>query len=84
VLDPFAGSESTYVAAALVHHLFFGIELEPQYCGLARKRLAGVERYLGIAKAAWRPEFHVAGGTYAAGRSCVFFAACLTAPARAT
>jgi adenine-specific DNA-methyltransferase len=44
VLDPFAGSGSTLVAAALSGRNFVGIELEAEYVEHARRRLAGVER----------------------------------------
>lgn len=48
VLDPFAGSGSSLVAAALLRRQYIGIELEQKYCDHARRRLAGVERYLTI------------------------------------
>lgn len=46
VLDPFSGSGSTAVAAALSGRLYVGIELEQKYCRVARRRLAGVEQFM--------------------------------------
>jgi site-specific DNA-methyltransferase (adenine-specific) len=46
VLDPFAGSGSSLVAAALSRRRYLGIELERSFCELARRRLAGVHRYV--------------------------------------
>jgi site-specific DNA-methyltransferase (adenine-specific) len=48
VLDPFAGSGSSLVAAALLRRQYIGIELEQKYCDHARRRIAGVTRYLSI------------------------------------
>jgi site-specific DNA-methyltransferase (adenine-specific) len=46
VLDPFSGSGSTAVAAALRRRRYLGIELEANYCRHAENRLAGVARHL--------------------------------------
>ena len=45
VLDPFSGSGTTAVAAALNDRHYIGIELESRYCDLARRRLAGVQHW---------------------------------------
>ena len=40
ILDPFCGSGSTGVAASLEGFRFIGIEVEAEYCEIARKRIA--------------------------------------------
>lgn len=44
VLDPFTGSGTTCAVAAELGRSFIGIELNKEYCKLARKRLEGVQR----------------------------------------
>jgi hypothetical protein len=52
VLDPFAGSWSTLVAAALSGRRYLGIELEQKYCRVDRERLASVQSsFLGLSRA---------------------------------
>lgn len=46
VLDPFAGSGSTLVAAAITGRRYLGIDLEQGYCRVARERLARVRTRL--------------------------------------
>lgn len=43
VLDPFAGTATVGVAALQYGRRFIGIELNPNYIALARKRLAGIQ-----------------------------------------
>lgn len=45
VCDPFSGSGSTSVAAALNGRDYLGIEIEEQHCQTARARLAGVAKF---------------------------------------
>lgn len=45
VLDPFVGSGTTAVAALFAGRRYLGIDLEPKYCRLARKRLAGAAQF---------------------------------------
>lgn len=43
ILDPFAGSGTTLVAAKKLGRHFLGFEISPEYCQIARKRIALVE-----------------------------------------
>lgn len=41
VLDPFMGSGTTALAAKILGRIFVGIDISPEYCELARQRIAG-------------------------------------------
>ena len=45
VLDPFLGSGTTAVACKKLRRNYIGIEIDPSYCEMARKRLAKVTQY---------------------------------------
>ena len=42
ILDPFLGSGTTAVACKELGRRFIGIEIEPKYCAIAERRLAGI------------------------------------------
>jgi site-specific DNA-methyltransferase (cytosine-N4-specific) len=42
VLDPFAGAGTVGVVADRLERSFVGIELNPEYAAMARRRIAGV------------------------------------------
>ncbi len=44
IIDPFAGSGTTLVAARILGHHYIGIEISPEYVSMARRRLENVER----------------------------------------
>jgi len=50
VLDPFAGSGTTLLAAVQEGFSVIGIEREPEYCDIIRKRMAAVQQPLPLAK----------------------------------
>src|SRR5690554_649488 len=49
VLDPFAGSGTTLLAAVTEGRNAIGIEREPEYCDIIRKRMAAVQQPLPLA-----------------------------------
>lgn len=48
VLDPFAGSGSTLLAAEMEGFQWIGIEKEAEYVAIAEARLNGTQRGLGL------------------------------------
>ena len=44
VLDPFCGSGTTCLAALLLGRKFVGIEIEKEYCNIAKERLSNITR----------------------------------------
>src|SRR5690606_29267470 len=50
ILDPFAGSGTTLIAAVQEGFNAIGIEREPEYCDIIRQRMAVVQQPLPLAK----------------------------------
>jgi site-specific DNA-methyltransferase (adenine-specific) len=46
VLDPFLGSGTTAVACRLLNRNYIGIDISPEYCEIARKRVGALPRKL--------------------------------------
>ena len=45
ILDPFAGSGTTLVAAKMLNRNYIGFEIEPKWCDLANQRITEVNTY---------------------------------------
>jgi len=60
VLDPFLGSGTTAVAALKLGRHFLGFEISPEYCRIARERIARVEAQPNLFAA--KPEQLTLGG----------------------
>jgi site-specific DNA-methyltransferase (adenine-specific) len=51
ILDPFCGSGTTCVAAKKLGRRYIGIDISPEYCEIARKRLEAVETGVSVKEA---------------------------------
>jgi DNA modification methylase len=51
ILDPFCGSGTTCVAAKMLGRHYIGIDISPEYCAIARERLAAVDTGVPVAEA---------------------------------
>jgi site-specific DNA-methyltransferase (adenine-specific) len=50
ILDPFLGSGTTAVACELMNRNYIGIEISPEYCEIARKRVQEAKDSMGLFK----------------------------------
>jgi DNA modification methylase len=50
VLDPFAGTGTTLVAAKILGHKYIGIDVSSEYAEIARTRLRRYKREIGLAE----------------------------------
>lgn len=48
ILDPFTGSGTTGVAAVKLGRSFIGIEIEPKYCEIAKRRIIEAEEQFAL------------------------------------